>query len=166
MTELRELKAVMEVCDQLITAVGCDFVGLALQNESGPDVRWHYAAGNLNDKYQRITVRFGKGIAGKIISSGSAMMLTNFPNEIIGKVTDYPIMLAEKLVSTYAVPLFFNAIPKGVLLVGKREAYTFTETEQEVVNDSALSLEQILIEHLRSMVQGVGNGKGISTDEK
>ena len=45
--------------------VGCEFVALALQNEVGPDVRWHYAAGNLNDKYKRITVRFGKGIAGK-----------------------------------------------------------------------------------------------------
>ena len=73
----------------------------------GPDVRWHYASGNLNDKYKRITVRFGKGIAGKIISSGSPMMMSDFPNDIYGKVTDHPIMLAEKLISCYAVPLFF-----------------------------------------------------------
>jgi nitrogen regulatory protein A len=131
-----------------MTVVGCEFVALALQNEVGPDVRWHYAAGNLNDKYKRITVRFGKGIAGKIISTGSPMLLSDFPKGIIGKVTDHPIMLAEKLVSTYAVPLFFYAVPKGVLLIGNRKASTFTEVEQQHVKESAYSLEQILNEQI------------------
>lgn len=148
MKEIKELQAVIKVCDSLMTVVGCEFVALALQNEVGPDVRWHYAAGNLNDKYKRITVRFGKGIAGKIISTGSPMLLSDFPKGIIGKVTDHPIMLAEKLVSTYAVPLFFNAVPKGVLLIGNRKASTFTEVEQQHVKESAYSLEQILNEQI------------------
>jgi GAF domain-containing protein len=67
---------------------------------------------------------------------------------MIGKVTDYPIILAEKLVSSYAVPLFFNAVPKGVLLVGNRETYTFTEKEQHQVVASADYLEQVLIEQI------------------
>lgn len=148
MKEIKELEAVIKVCDSLMTVVGCEFVALALQNEVGPDVRWHYAAGNLNDKYKRITVRFGKGIAGKIISTGSPMLLSDFPKGIIGKVTDHPIMLAEKLVSTYAVPLFFYAVPKGVLLIGNRKASTFTEVEQQHVKESAYSLEQILNEQI------------------
>ncbi|WP_066307664.1 GAF domain-containing protein [Bacillus sp. FJAT-29814] len=148
MSELGELDSVKQVCEQLREQISCDFVGLAMQNEAGPDVRWHYASGNLNDKYKRITVRFGKGIAGKIISSGSSMMIEEFPNNITGKVTDYPINLAEKLVSTYAVPLFFNAVPKGVLLVGKREKYVFSEQEQEIVQDSASLLEQLLLGHI------------------
>ncbi|WML38402.1 GAF domain-containing protein [Neobacillus sp. OS1-2] len=148
MIAIKEIQAVTNLCSGVMAAVHSEFVALAIQNESGPDVRWHYAAGNLNDKYKRITVRFGKGIAGKVISSGSPMMMTNFPHDILGKVTDYPIALAEKLVASYAVPLFFNAVPKGVLLVGKREKYSFTEEEQEVVKDSAQSLEQILKEHL------------------
>jgi signal transduction protein with GAF and PtsI domain len=148
MTEISELKAVIVVCEQLLTKIGCDFVGLALQNKVGPDVQWHYASGNINDKYKRITVRFGKGIAGKIISSGSPMMIVDFPNYIIGKVTDHPIMLAEKLVSSYAVPLFFNAVPKGVLLVGKREKHTFSEDIQKMVKESANKLEQILKSHI------------------
>ena len=148
MTEIRELPAVTEVCDGLLKKAGCEFVALAFQNEVGPDVRWHYAAGNLNDKYQRITVRFGKGIAGKIISSGSPMMVSEFPNDINGKVTDHPIMLAEKLVSCYAVPLFFNGSPKGVLLVGKRSPYTFPESYQQMVKESAEALEQLLRSHI------------------
>lgn len=144
MTEIMGMSQVNEVCEALKKRIGCEFVSLALQNEVGPDVRWHYASGNLNDKYKRITVRFGKGVAGKIISSGSPMMLIDFPNNIYGKVTDHPIMLAEKLVACYAVPIFFNSSPKGVLLVGKREKYTFSEDNQEMVQDAALELEQIL----------------------
>ena len=144
MTEIKEMSRINEVCEGLKKRIGCEFVALALQNQVGPDVSWHYASGNLNDKYKRITVRFGKGIAGKIISSGSPMMLIDFPNDIYGKVTDHPIMLAEKLVSCYAVPIFINSSPKGVLLVGKREKYIFSEDDQEMVQDAALELEQIL----------------------
>ncbi|PGY15818.1 GAF domain-containing protein [Bacillus sp. AFS031507] len=148
MKEIMELQEVIKVCDSLMAVVGCEFVALALQNEVGPDVRWHYASANINDKYKRITVRFGKGIAGKIISSGSPMMITDFPNGVIGKVTDYPIILAEKLVSSYAVPLFFNAVPKGVLLIGNRRTTTFTEEDQQYVRESAQALEQILKEQI------------------
>lgn len=154
MREFKEWRAVMDICDQLMGRAGFDFVGLALQNRVGPDVRWHYASGNLNDKYERITVRFGKGLAGKIISTGSPMMLVDFPNKIAGKVTDYPIMLAEKLVSTFAVPLFFNAVPKGVLLVGNRDTHVFNEYEQEQVKDAALSLEIVLKEHIMGDLYG------------
>lgn len=76
-------------------------------------------------------------------------MINEFPNHIWGKVTDYPIMLAEKLVSSYAVPLFLNAVPKGVFLIGKREKYTFTDIDQERVKDTARTLEQILKEYIK-----------------
>jgi nitrogen regulatory protein A len=148
MTEIQEIRAVLEVCDQLMKQVGCDFVGLAIQNRVGPDVRWHYAVGHLNDKYKRINVRFGKGIAGKIISTGTPMMMDNFPDQVTGKVTDYPIALAEKLNTCYAVPLFFKGVPKGVLLVGNREAGPFSENDQEWVKESGLALEEILKEYL------------------
>ncbi|HEY2421074.1 MAG TPA: GAF domain-containing protein [Neobacillus sp.] len=149
MTEIREVQQVIDVCNQLMNRVDVEFVGLAIQNEIGPDIMWHYALGNLNDKYKRITVRFGKGIAGKVISSGSSIQIIDFPNDILGKVTDYPIMLAEKLLAAYAVPLFFNHVPKGVLLVGNRSKKLFSEDEQEKVNDSAQFLEQVLKGHIR-----------------
>lgn len=144
MTVIRDMQAVVEVCQRLYADLHADFVGLALQNQVGPDVRWHVAMGNLNEKYKHITVRFGKGLAGKVISTGSEMMILDFPHEIPGKVTDYPIMLAEKLVSTYGAPLFFNSIPKGVLMVGKRTKHYFSDAEQEQVKDLAMELEQLL----------------------
>ncbi|MFD2445119.1 GAF domain-containing protein [Bacillus sp. CGMCC 1.16607] len=147
MSELNECPDAVQTCSQLLMEMKADFVGLAIQNETGPDVRWRYATGNLNDKYKRITVRYGKGIAGKVISSGSSMMITSFPQQITGKTTDYPIMLAEKLVSSYAVPLFFNGVPKGVLLVGHRTEYMLSNEEQQVIKKAALFLEEAIKIH-------------------
>ncbi|WP_059172438.1 GAF domain-containing protein [Bacillus sp. FJAT-27445] len=144
MEKLRGLQPVIEKCEQLREAIGCDFVGLALQNRVGLDIRWHFASGNLNDKYERITVRYGKGIAGKVISSGSPLLVENFPDNILGKATDYPIMLAEKLRSSYAVPLFFKGMPKGVLLAGNRTARSFSVQWCSAARETAVALEKIL----------------------
>jgi nitrogen regulatory protein A len=149
MDELKECNIALKVCSELLKEINVEYVGLAIQNEVGPDVRWHCCAGNLNDKYKRITVRYGKGIAGRVISSGSPMMIAKFPEDIIGKSTDYPIMLAEKLVSSYAVPLFFSGIPKGVLLVGNRAEHHFSHEEQQIVKKSAVYLEGAIKSHIK-----------------
>ncbi|HYK71514.1 MAG TPA: GAF domain-containing protein [Pseudoneobacillus sp.] len=148
MDELKECAVAVQLCSQLLKDIQSEFVGLAIQNEVGPDVRWHCAVGNLNDKYKRITVRYGKGNAGRVISTGNPVMITNFPENILGKSTDYPIMLAEKLVSSYAVPLFFNGLPKGVLLVGNRFEHTFSEEEQLLIKNSASILEESIQSHI------------------
>lgn len=136
-------------CEQLLAELSCGFVGLAIQNSNGPDVRWHYASGNSNDKYMRITVRYGKGIAGKVISTGRPMTVEDFPKNITGKALEYPIMLAENLLSAYAVPIQVNGTPKGVLLVGNRTNRIFSEAEHRVVLLAAKGLEEKLISNRR-----------------
>ena len=64
MNEIKQYEPLVSICQKLLVELPCDFVGVAIQNQRGPDVRWHYAVGNGNDKYKRITVRYGKGIAG------------------------------------------------------------------------------------------------------
>ena len=129
-------------CEKVLAEIECDFVGLALQNSDGPDVKWHYAAGNSNNKYMKITVRYGKGIAGKVISTGRPMTVEGFPNHISGKALEYPIMLAENLVAAFAVPIHFNGLPKGVLLVGKRTNQSFSKSEQSAVLKATKCLEE------------------------
>ncbi|WP_232426283.1 GAF domain-containing protein [Cytobacillus praedii] len=135
---------IAHMCESILSKIATDFVGLALQNREGPDVRWHYAAGNSNDKYKKITVRYGKGIAGKVISTGSPITVNNFPDNIYGKALEYPIMLAEKLLYAYAVPIFYKGAPKGVLLVGRRTNKPINEGEQNIVRQAALSLEGMI----------------------
>ncbi|MDM5212863.1 GAF domain-containing protein [Peribacillus sp. NJ4] len=131
-----------EACEHALEEMNCDFVGLALQNRKGPDISWHYAAGNRNDKYKRITVRYGKGIAGKVISTGRPMKIEGFPNNIHGKALEYPIMLAENLNCAFAVPIHFKGVPKGVLLVGKRTDQPISESDQHTILDAAKKLEK------------------------
>ncbi|PAE23688.1 GAF domain-containing protein [Bacillus sp. 7894-2] len=133
-----------QACEKVLAELECDFVGLALQNTDGPDVKWHYAAGNSNEKYKRITVRYGKGIAGKVISTGRPMYVDNFPDNIAGKALEYPIMLAEGLKHAYAVPIHFKGIPKGVLLIGNRSGQPVSESRQSAAREAARTLEKKL----------------------
>ncbi|WP_147533065.1 GAF domain-containing protein [Bacillus marasmi] len=131
-------------CHSLLNQVDCDFVGLAIQNQKGPDINWYYAIGNENEKYKRITVRYGKGIAGKVILTGAPMSIQFFPEHISGKATDYPIMLAEKLIHSYAAPILCKGSPKGVLLIGRRQGEIFNEGEKEKVQQVAANMEEWL----------------------
>lgn len=141
--EQKDQRFIIE-CNNLLNQINCDFVGLAIQNQKGPDINWHYAIGNDNEKYKRITVRYGKGIAGKVLLTGASMSIQFFPEQISGKATDYPIMLAEKLIHSYAVPILCKGTPKGVLLIGRRQGTAFNVTEQEIVLQTAQNLEEWL----------------------
>lgn len=142
---LIELKGISIECEALLTSINADFVGFALKNKENSDVKWLFAAGNSNEKYKRITVRYGKGIAGKVISTGRPITIHNFPHGIPGKPLDYPVMLAEKLIYAYAVPLFLNGVAKGVLLVGRRTNTPLTDSERVKVNQTANLLENTFI---------------------
>ncbi|MDO6654447.1 GAF domain-containing protein [Anaerobacillus sp. 1_MG-2023] len=127
--------------------LSCDVVALALQNRAGLDITWPCVIGHRNEKYKYITVRYGKGIAGKVISSGRQMEITSFPNGILGKSIDYPIMLAEQLISAYAVPLLCDDSPKGALLIGYRDVHVFTEEEKSRVMEVARGVQSSLSTH-------------------
>jgi nitrogen regulatory protein A len=145
MEDMSKYQSLADACKNLLFELPCDFIGLAIQDPNGPNVKWHYALGNENDKYKRITVRYGKGIAGKVISTGSPMKVDDFPKDIVGKPVEYPIMLAEKLVSSYAVPIAYESFPKGTLLVGRRSYKPFSGHEQVLVLKTVKALEKILI---------------------
>lgn len=131
-------------CQHIIEQIDCDFVGFAFQNTIGPDIKWHIAAGNHNEKYKMISVRYGKGIAGRVISTGSAMTIEDFPHNISGKALEYPIMLAEKLIYAFAVPVHFNGMAKGVLLIGNRINKPLGAEQKMLVLATARNIEIII----------------------
>ncbi|MCK6259067.1 GAF domain-containing protein [Fictibacillus sp. KIGAM418] len=132
---LKELETLRQETD-------CNFVGIALQGKANSEVQWKYAAGNRNEKYKKIAVRYGKGIAGKVISSGQPLMVMDFPHQIKGKSVDYPIMLAEQLVTSFAVPLCADGAIKGVVLVGYRSNQSISDKKQELVKNIVSAWEK------------------------
>lgn len=135
---------ILQVCNKMAQEVPCEFVGLAVYHSSAKEIRWHVAIGNRNDKYKRIIVRYGKGIAGQVIRNGRPMTVIGPFDQRAGKQTEYPILIAEQLLSAYAVPVSSHGIPWGVLLIGNRSGDSFQTTCTERVKQAAWQIEDLL----------------------
>jgi|GEM_PF-1816282 len=136
-------KEVEDTCEHILNLAICDFVGFAIQSDDGLEIKWNIATGSSGGIYKRLSAYYGKGVAGKVISTGSSMEIHNFPNDIRGQVRDYPIMLAEGLLYAFATPVFDNGIPKGVLLVGNRTNEPISSQEQEMINQAAKHIKWV-----------------------
>lgn len=124
---------IKEKCNKLLLDVKAEFVGFAIHKGNNMDVEWHTAVGSINEMYKKISVRYGKGIAGQVISTSKAIEINDFPNGITGHVRDFPIMLAEELSAAFAVPIIKKINPQGVLLVGRRKNKQITRSEQQLI---------------------------------
>ena len=143
--EMDNLKALFTAeCQMLRRQLGCDFTGVALQNHTDLDIKWPYVAGNRNEKYKYLTVRYGKGIAGKVIAVGTPMTIGSFSENILGKSTDYPVMLAEQMVSAYAVPLIWEGAPKGAFLAGYRSFHEWEQADYQTIKEAAEKVQALL----------------------
>lgn len=120
-----------------------DLVSLAL-TQSVEDqfvLKWKYAAGNLNDRYKRITLYSGKGIAGIVFKTGKSLVIENIQKEIHGKdLFNYPIVMSESLQSIGAIPLWDNHRVEGVLLVGYRNNQVITTSLIEQIQSEIVDI--------------------------
>ncbi|NGZ74647.1 GAF domain-containing protein [Saccharibacillus alkalitolerans] len=108
---------------------GYDFLALALVEPAEEQyvIRWKHAAGNRNERFRRIVLKSGKGIAGIVFKTGKSVFIPSV-REYVGadSLFNYPIVQSEKLESLGAVPLWNEARVVGVLLGGFREENRMT----------------------------------------
>ena len=116
--------------EQLQQQTKTDFVGLAIYDVMTDEIRWRLAIGATNQRYKRIVIRMGKGIAGEVVQLNRTIKVNNFPSDVIGDPIEYPILLIEHLRSVLAVPVSFQQKIYGVILLGQREERNFTEIEE------------------------------------
>ncbi|KOR89545.1 GAF domain-containing protein [Paenibacillus solani] len=99
---------------------------------------WQYASGNLNERYKRIVLHSGKGLAGIVFKTGKPVLIQNVAEELDpNDLFNYPIIAAEQLLSVGAVPLWKDSRVAGVLLAGYRQENRLTssrlhEFQQEI----------------------------------
>ncbi|MFD3260491.1 GAF domain-containing protein [Paenibacillus lentus] len=108
-----------------------DFVSIALVQSAANQfvLTWQYASGNLNQRYKRIVLHSGKGIAGIVFKTGKPMLIQNIEAELDpGDLFNYPIIVAEQLKTVCAIPLWKDSRVTGVLLVGFREENRLTSS--------------------------------------
>ena len=107
----------------LKNSFGFDFIALALvqsaEHRFAP--KWEYAIGNRSDRYSRIILQTGKGIAGHVFKTGKPLHVKD-AEELMQKdeFYNYPIVISEGLTSFGAIPLYKSNCVQGVLLVAYR----------------------------------------------
>ncbi|CAM3985205.1 GAF domain-containing protein [Saccharibacillus endophyticus] len=110
-------------------AFGYDFLALALVEPAEQQyvIRWKYATGNLNERFRRIVLKSGKGIAGMVFKTGKSVFIPSVRDYVAASsLFNYPIVQSEKLESLGAVPIWNDARVSGVLLGGFREEHLMT----------------------------------------
>ena len=141
----RELEGkIMPIMDQLLADIGSHFVALGLLEGDSGELVWKLAAGNLSDRYKTIAGRVGKGLAGSVIKVGRGMSL--HVSELIAnrQLHEYPILLAEKLRSAFAVPIMSGNKVQGVLLAGDRVKRIYRQEDKQTVTAMAERVAEIL----------------------
>ncbi|MEK4405971.1 MULTISPECIES: GAF domain-containing protein [Sporosarcina] len=118
--------------ERLQSIFGFDFVALALVESAEMRFvqKWKYVTGNRSNRYKRITLQTGKGVAGHVFKSGKPFFVHDRDLELDSMdLFNYPIIIAEDLKSFGAIPLYKYNRVHGVLLVAYREGKRMTAEE-------------------------------------
>jgi nitrogen regulatory protein A len=116
--------------DDLRNRFGLDFVSVALVQpaEDRFVLTWQFVSGNLNNRYKRIVLSSGRGVAGIVFKTGKPLLIKNVNVDIgAGDLFSYPIIMSERLQSLGAIPLWSYDRVMGVLLIGFRHVNGLTE---------------------------------------
>lgn len=116
--------------DTLRSRFGLDFVSVALVQpaEDRFVLTWQFVSGNINNRYKRIVLHSGKGVAGVVFKTGKPLLMKNVKMNVGSKdLFNYPIIMAERLQSLGALPLWSYNRVMGVLLIGFRQENALTE---------------------------------------
>ncbi|MFD1418078.1 GAF domain-containing protein [Companilactobacillus keshanensis] len=118
-----------------------DFVGVALQSTKSPHlIKWKFVAGNTNEKFRKIVLRSGIGIAGLVVRTGKPFWDNDLNRYEYSDEMYTPIAKSELLQSAVAVPIIspLTKLVRGVLLAGYRS------NNKQVSEQTALTLSQYL----------------------
>ncbi|WP_440115546.1 GAF domain-containing protein [Paenibacillus sp. QZ-Y1] len=131
---------IQEMIDGLRLNTSSDFCGLACL--SGTMLRWKYTSGASNERVKRMEMRPGQDLVGTALRIGRTA-LSDAQSTEKHSPGRCPLMLAERLVSAIAVPVFQegNVVPNAVLLVGSRLPCTFSPDMVRQAEQVALKLE-------------------------
>ena len=137
-------QAINQCLQEVRRKTDADFAAFACQEPGQAVIRWKYAVGNQNERFRRIVLRSGKGIAGKVLMSGRLMLLENYKPGQYDDPREYPILYAEELQSAMAVPVMMQDRVKGVLLIGYRTPCRIEEKIIDLTKQIADQMAELL----------------------
>jgi nitrogen regulatory protein A len=142
---MKQLEGVIsKYLEDLRLRTNADFSAFACQEPEEAAIRWKYAVGNKNERFRRIVLRSGKGIAGKVLMLGRPMLLENYEPRQHDDPQEYPILYAEELRSALGVPVLMAGRVKGVLLIGYRNPCIIEDVVVDLAEQVAKEMENII----------------------
>ncbi|WP_212939753.1 GAF domain-containing protein [Paenibacillus antibioticophila] len=153
---------IQQELQQLKSELALDFVAVALADANYRDIYWKIALGAKSERYRKITVRMGRGMAGKVMQTKLPHIVTSYPEEVRDEMLEYPIFLVEAIRSAVGVSVDSKRPEQkqsyGVLLVGQRQERVFREQEIARVEQSAAVLavlydSAVVLEPVRELEQ-------------
>jgi len=122
------LTLVVEKSRQIL---GTDTSFIALHDEKTDELRWHISSGLVTERFKRLRVRMGKGLAGKVAQSGKWIVVEDYFKEI---GSDFQgITREEGLISGIAVPIQIGQTNYGVLFAFNRIKTHFSKTDLDTL---------------------------------
>jgi PAS domain S-box-containing protein len=122
------LTLVVEKSRQIL---GTDTSFIALHDEKTDELRWHISSGLVTERFKRLRVRMGKGLAGKVAQSGKWVVVEDYFKEI---GSDFQgITREEGLISGITVPIQIGQTNYGVLFAFNRTKTQFSKTDLDTL---------------------------------
>ncbi|MDH6363230.1 nitrogen regulatory protein A [Enterococcus sp. PF1-24] len=140
------MSEVKQWLDEKRVAWQSDFVGIAVNtapSNQAKEIRWNYVSGNLNQHYQSIRLRVGRGIAGIVWQTAREHQ----DNHIFSQpdlLLEYPIARLEKLEAVIGIPIMQDNLVMGILLLGSRIPKVFSNEEIANVKKELSIVEALL----------------------
>jgi nitrogen regulatory protein A len=137
---------IQDELDSLCKITTSDFSGLAWIDQHDSRIRWLYVSGNTNERFKRLALKPGRGIAGLVLKLGRPIIIDACMSDLeLSRVQyDYPIMLVEHLHAVIAVPIKIHDETRGVLIIGNRSERYYEENDLHLISNLIERFEQLL----------------------
>ncbi|NRF94447.1 GAF domain-containing protein [Paenibacillus frigoriresistens] len=141
---------IIEELERLRSLASSDFIALAPLHDKAERIRWKYASGSRNERYQQMVIKSGQGLAGSVLRLGRWVKLDDSHPDSDQVRRSCPVLLAEQLQTAAVFPILTdsdNLLIKGLLFIGKRTQPRYTEAELLVVQEGLPTLAWYLKEN-------------------
>ena len=119
--------------------------GSPLRMAAAGGVRWTVFVGDRTRAYKEIRLQAGQGVAGRVVATGSPVIVEDATQEIADSPEAHPILTGEGLRAALAVPLRRGDRTLGGLVVAYRTPRRFADEEvvllSSFANQVAMAME-------------------------
>lgn len=116
---------------------GSDLVAFAAPGKQQSQWRWISALGESSDRFLRLAVQPGRGIAGAALRTGRTIVLDRHRDAFDLRKADAPLLVTERLSSVAAAPVLLNGKAVGLLLLGSRSERDYDNDSVRLLTDAS-----------------------------